>query len=151
LIKDFKYLINKLKIMKKVSIGILALIMALVLIGGCIGKYSSPEKTVETMISAMKAGDVDAYLDCLTKESKEWFEAMAKMSPESLTSESLKSQDLGYDPEKLKVTEKKGDRAVMKAEGQPMGLIFKKERGNWKIDIMETMQQMFEGMGELGQ
>lgn len=139
--------------MKKAIAGILVLSLALVLVGGCIpgGKYSSPEKTLETFVNAQKDGNVKAYLDCLAKESKEWFEAMIKMSPDALSSESLKEQPIEYEPGDMKVTEKSGDRAVMKAEGQPMGLIFKKEGGNWKIDILETMQQMFEGMGELEQ
>lgn len=124
------------------------LLGVLVLVGfGCIpiGKYSSPEKTLETMVEAMEAGDVDAYLDCMTEESQEWFESISKISPEGLTSESLKSQSTEYDPSKLKVIDKTGDSAVMVEEGQEMGLVFKKEKGNWKIDIIATMQEMFKG------
>ncbi len=120
----------------------------LVLVGvSCIptGKYSSPEKTVETMVKAMEVGDVDAYLDCMTDESQEWFESISKISPEGLTSESLKSQSTDYDPSRLKVTDKTKDSAVMVEEGQEVGLVFKKEKGNWKVDIIATMQEMFKG------
>lgn len=132
--------------MRKVLI--ISLVFALLLAAGfgCVRKYASPERTLETFVNAQKAGNVDAYLDCLTKESREWFEAMVKMTPEGLTSESLKAQEVQYDPAKLKVTEKTRDTAVMKAEGEPLGLKFKKERDGWKIDLLATMQEMFKGM-----
>jgi len=140
--------------MNKLKLGVPILLLgALILVGaGCGGRYSSPEKTLETMVEAQTQGDVDGYLNCLTSESREWFENITKVTPEgSLTPESLQKQEMDYDPLKLRVIEETGDTAVMAEEGQTVGLIFKKEKGDWKVDLIATMQQMFKGLEEIGQ
>lgn len=108
---------------------------------GCIGKYSSPEKTFSLLVKAMEKGDVEAYLECFTEESQE----LLKTTGEQPTSERLKTGAKTYQETELKVTEKTGDRATMISEtGEGGMLIFKKEKGAWKIDLKETLEKAFE-------
>jgi len=104
--------------------------VVLVLVGAGCGKYSSPEKTLSFLIKTMEEGSVDAYLGCYTKESQEILKML------KLTSEGLRVSVSDYKNAKFKVTEKIGDMAVMTSEiaGNRV-LVFKKEKGEWKVDI----------------
>lgn len=129
--------------MKKVKFIIPALLLAgLVLVGAGCGKYSSPEKTFYTLMDAAKAGDVEAYLDCFTEESK----GLIQSSGAELTSESLKTMGtIEKEDYELRVIEKKGDRAVLTSDLPNAGkLVFKKEKGVWKIDFKATMEEAFQ-------
>lgn len=130
--------------MKKVKIIVPLLLLTLVLVGAGCGKYSSPEKTFHTLMDAAEAGDVEAYLDCFTEESR----ALIESSGTAVSSESLKASVPEEDYE-LKVVEKKGDRAVLTSNLPNSGnLIFKKEKGAWKIDFKATMEEAFQGYQE---
>ena len=118
------------------------LLVALVLVGAGCGKYSSPQKTISTMIKAMEKGDIDAYIKCFTEESRILLEATGTQ----LTSESIKVDAKDVKDVKFKQTEKKGDRAVMTSEKEGGGiLVFTREKGAWKVDLQATMEEAFKG------
>jgi len=116
------------------------LLAALVLVGAGCGKYSSPQKTIAAMIKAMEKGDVDAYIECFTEESRTILEATGT----PLTSESIKVDVRDVKDIKFKQTEKKGDRAVLVSEEEKGGaLVFTREKGAWKVDLQATMEEAF--------
>jgi len=118
------------------------LLTTLVLVGAGCGKYSSPQKTLSTMVEAMEKGDVDAYIKCFTEESRTLLESFGTQ----LTSESIKVDAKDVKNVEFKQTEKKGDRAVLVSEKEGGGaLVFKKEKGSWKVDLQATMEEAFKG------
>ncbi len=127
--------------MKKLKFVVPVLLLtALVLVGAGCGKYSSPQRTISAMKKAMEKGDVDAYIECFTEESRVLLEAAGAQ----LTSESIKVDAEDMKDVKFKQTEKKGDRAVLVSEEETGGaLVFKKEKGDWKIDLNATMEEAF--------
>ena len=127
---------------KKHSIILVVIVLVvLVLVGaGCgRGKYSSPEKTYSLFIKAMEEGNIDAYLECFTEESQQSQELL-KIT-RRVTPETLKAVAERYKAAELKVIEKTDDMDVMTLETAEAGvLIFKKEKGNWKIDIIQPQR-----------
>ena len=119
-----------------VAILIVVASVAIVFIGG---KYSSPERTLLTLVKAMEAGDVDAYLECFTEESQEMLSSYGTQ----LTSESIKADVSDYKEPDFEVTEKTKDIAVLTEEDGGM-LCFKKEKSGWKIDLEETLKRAFQ-------
>lgn len=122
----------------KTKILIILIVVVLIVAGGA-GyyfykmkyKYSSPEKTFSLLIKTAEEGDIDAYLECWTEESQEILRP--GLGPEGLAVSTMRLKEGGFE-----VTEKTAERAVITlAEGGI--LIFKKEKGNWKIDLKETL------------
>lgn len=118
---------------------VLVVIVGLVLIFGG-GKYSSPKKTLNTLVKAMEKGDVDAFLDCFTEESQTLIQAGGE-----ITSESIKGDVSDYKEADYKVTRETKDTAVMTSEKDEGVLVFKKEDGKWKIDLKATFEEIFKG------
>lgn len=103
-------------------------------------KYSSPEKTFSLLIKTAEEGDIDAYLECWTEESQEILKP--GLGPEGLAVSTMRLKEGGFE-----VTEKTAERAVITlVEGGV--LIFKKEKGNWKIDFKETLVGKEEELSE---
>jgi len=117
---------------------VLVIIVGLVVIVG--GKYSSPQRTFNRMVKAMEKGDIDAYLECLTEDSKE---ILINAGIKEEDPEALKESAIDFKEEDFKVIEKTKDTAVMKSEtgGE---LVFKKEKEGWKLDFEATFERMFE-------
>lgn len=90
----------------------------------------------------MEKGDVKAYLECFTEETQEIIRP--NVVSEKLTPEVLKTLfELHYKwGAEFKVTEKTSDRVVMAEETATLAAhVFKKEKGNWKIDLMEGIKK----------
>ena len=124
-----------------VVVVLIVIVGLLIVLGG--GKYGSPERTLSTMIKAMKKGDVEAYLDCLTESSRE---LMVQDGVAQIKEEDLKGGTEDLENLKFELVEKSGDIAVLKEEEEGGTLVFKKEKGGWKFDIEETYKKMFENM-----
>jgi len=100
------------------------------------GKYSSPEKTFSLLIKTAEEGDIDAWRECFTEDSQKI------LIPASLGE--FKTDLKFYKEAGFKVTEKTSDRAVMTSLIPTPGgiLVFKKEKGGWKIDSKETITEI---------
>ena len=110
-------------------------------------KYSSPEKTFSLLIKAMEEGDIYAYMECFAEESQEMLKTPPKLTPEE-----LKAAVEFYEEAEFKITEKTDDRAVMTSSMSMPGTIrifvFEKEKGDWKIDIIQ-LQRDIKRVGDL--
>lgn len=123
--------------MNKKRFTVLLLLVALILVGAGCGKYSTPEKTIESLFNAISAKDKEAYLECFSDKTIELFNETG----EEIDMESI-SQGMPEEIPEIEVLEKKGDTAVVQtkaANSSPM--VLKKENGKWKIDIEATIER----------
>jgi len=130
--------------MDKKNIIILVVVVVLIIIVGLVlvvfGKYSSPQRTLNQMVRAMEKGDIDAYLECLTESSQK---ILIDAGIKDQNPEDLKKGAENYKEADFEVIEKTKDTAVMKSETEGE-LVFKKEKGGWKVDLEATFKKMFE-------
>lgn len=124
---------------------VLVIIVGLVLVFG--GKYYSPQRTLNRMVKAMEKGDIDAYLECLTEDSQK---ILIDAGIKDQDPEDLKKGAEDYKEADFEVIEKTKDTAVMKS-GTEGELVFKKEKGGWKLDLEATFERMFEQYTPAGQ
>ena len=131
--------------MSKRNIVILAVVALLVIVGIVFmfsGKYSSPQRTYNTMIKSIEKGDIDSYLDCLTENSRK---IMVDSGIKEKDGEDFKKAVENFKKPDFKLSEKEGDTAVMTSEEDENAiLVFKKENRKWKLDLEETFKMMFE-------
>jgi len=127
---------------KKIIIGIGILLLVGLLIGAILigtkgGKYSSPKKTFNTVINAVKQGDVETYLSCFTDVSQKMLkESQTKITPESLKAGAPKG-DI-----KIESIEKEGNTAILSSTlPGTQKMILTKKDGKWKIDLEKIIQR----------
>lgn len=119
---------------------VLIVIIGLVVIIG--GKYSTPGRTLKTMIRAMEKGDIDAYLDCLTEDSQKILIDSGIKEQENV--EAIKKGAEDYGEADFKVIEKTEDTVTMKSDKEENAfLVFKKEKAGWKLDLDATFERIF--------
>lgn len=119
---------------------ILIVAVALVLIIGG-GKYSTPKRTLNTMIKSMEKGDIDAYLDVMTEDSQK---LLIDAGVKNEDGEELKTQVEDFKKADFKLIDKDDNVATMKSDEEKTYLVFKKEETGWKLDLEATFQKMFE-------
>ncbi len=129
--------------MKKIKFVLPVLLLSVLILigGGCFGgKYSTPQKTIQSLFEAIQAKDQQGYLDCFSERTQELLE----QSGQELDMEMI-SQGMPEEIPEIKLVEKKDDRAVAKADTEgsaPMVLI--KEKSGWKIDIEATTELQYQ-------
>ena len=129
-----------------VSLALVALVST-----ACSNKYASPRQTMETMVAAAKADDMDAMYACFDKETEGYLkelEALSKEKNQKKPSEQFKDGKVEYGEEKIN-----GDKATMevKLNGNTEEIKFVKEGVNWKISIPELKLavEMMKGMEDM--
>ena len=121
---------------------IAVVVVGLVLVFGG-GKYSTPQRTLKTLIKSMEKGDIDGYLNSMTEKSQK---LLKDAGIEETSPEDLQKGMEDYEDPNFKVVEKEGDTAVMKADDKEAYLVFMKEKAGWKLDLEETFKKNFESL-----
>tara|TARA_Y100000310_G_scaffold101115_1_gene99012 strand:+ start:195 stop:605 length:411 start_codon:yes stop_codon:yes gene_type:complete len=135
---------NKKAIIIIVLVAVVIVGLVLVLGGG---KYSTPQKTLKTLIRSMEKGDVEGYLNCMTEKSQK---LLRDAGIEDTSPEDLQKGMEDYEDPNFKTIEKEGDTATLKADDKEAYLVFKKEDAGWKLDLEETFKKNFESISPQG-
>ena len=97
-----------------VLVGLLLAVCSCVFMAGCGGK-SGPEGTVEKMLQAAQAGDVDGMLNCMTPESREFIRQVTEAMGKELNAETLLQSQSKPKSYKLGDAQINGESATVKA------------------------------------
>jgi len=125
---------------------IVGLALGLVMLPGCGGKRSTPEKAAEAYLKAVKKQDLDGMLDCCAPDVREMLDEMIKVTGKKKT---IEQQAGGGKLGKFKIlgSEIKGDWAnvevslTVNGKKQTGKFMFHKIENEWLFDMPDEAKE----------
>ncbi|MFC1645752.1 hypothetical protein ACFL2Y_01060 [Candidatus Omnitrophota bacterium] len=105
----------------------------------CAQDYSTPRSTFEIFKEAAKSNDVQAYIDCTTRESQEM------LSQRRPNSSQMNNEYRDISDKEYKIEIKGNSATLFLIPETPCNppYFFKKENGQWKIDLIYMSENIY--------